>query len=337
MASYEDSIAKQVAAHFVRRRSPSWSEADEAALQAWLGADSAHAASWLEYERLWTELEHAKADPRVLGMRAQAQSRERRLGVPRGIRFTALGMAAVLLVGIALWVGLTHFRAGAEGGRIFATGVGQKLEIVLADGSHVTLDTATKLRVEYSSRVRRITLESGQAYFEVAKNTAWPFVVAADGREVLATGTAFNVWVWPDRLQVVLVEGRVRVSREPTQILTDASAPIYLQPGSRLTVKGGDAMRIEHVNTDDVTSWRSGRLVFEGEHLGDAVAEMNRYWRQRIVITSPALADRKITAVFATSTSAAGIARTLQAYGFARVIKKSTATIYLGPPVVDRR
>ncbi len=290
-----------------------------------------------EYERLWAALEHAKADPRVLGMRAQAQNRERRLRVPRGIRFTALGMAAVLLVGIALWVGLTHFRARAEGGRIFTTEHRAKI----GDRACRRQPCDARYRNEgaggYSSRARRITLESGQAYFEVAKNTAWPFVVAADGREVLATGTAFNVWVRPDRLQVVLVEGRVRVSRESTRILTDASAPIYLQPGSRLTVKGGGAMRTEHVNTDDVTSWRSGRLVFEGEHLGDAVAEMNRYWGQRIVITSPALADRKITAVFATSTSAAGIARTLQAYGFARVIKKSTATIYLGPPVVDRR
>jgi transmembrane sensor len=335
MTRHQDTIAKQAAAHFARRRSASWSKSDEEAVQAWLREDPAHAAAWLEYEHLWTALESAKADPRVLAMRAEARGRAssgaRTPGALR-IRLTVVGLAATVLVGLALWAGLTHFRSGAVAGRIFTTGIGQRSEIVLADGSHVTLDTATTLRVDYSSAARLIVLERGQAYFEVAKNAAWPFVVAADDREVLATGTAFNVWKRPGGLQVVLVEGQVRVSRESTRSRADSAAPIYLRPGNMLTVGEGGATHVEQVNTDNAISWRSGRLVFEGERLGDAVAALNRYWRQRIVITDPALADRKITAVFATSTGAAGIARTLQTYGLARVVKNSPAAIYLAPP-----
>lgn len=330
MARKGNLIAKQAAAQFARRRSAAWSQADEAALQEWLRADSANTAAWLEYERLWAALEYAKADLRVQGMRAQAAGRRRSLEMPRGIRFAAVGLAAVVLAGFALWLGSTHFRAVA--GQNFATGVGRRSQIVLADGSEVTLDTATALRVEYSSRLRLIILERGQAYFQVAKNAGWPFVVAADGREVLATGTAFNVWRRADRLQVVLVEGRVRVSRDVAPGRAGSSVPVYLTPGSMLTATGDGPVRIEQVDAQHATSWRTGRLVFEGERLGDAVADMNRYWRQHLVLTDEALADRKITAVFATSTSAASIARTLQTYGLARVVKKSPSAIYLAPP-----
>ncbi|HEX4268570.1 MAG TPA: FecR domain-containing protein [Steroidobacteraceae bacterium] len=323
----DDTIVRQAAAHFARQRAGSRSKADEAAFVAWLRADPAHAAAWLEYERLWGLLEGIRADQRVLDMREKARRRRRGLGSPGRVGFAVIGVAAAMLAGFAFWLGMAPVREVPVAGRIFATGVGQRSHIVLVDGSHVMLDTATVLRVDYSTRARLLILERGQAYFQVAKDRAWPFVVTAGGKEVLATGTVFNVSVRPHGMQVVLVEGRVRVSPDSTR--DSAFTPVYLEPGSMLTVRDHGAIRIERVNAERATSWRTGRLVFEGERLGDVLAEMNRYWRQRIIITDTALADRKITAVFATSTSAQSLARTLQAYGLARVIKKSPAAIYL--------
>jgi transmembrane sensor len=103
----------------------------------------------------------------------------------------------------------------------YFTGVGEQRMALLADGTRMSLNTATRVRVELGPAQRTVRLEGGEALFEVAKDTNRPFVVRAGGSEVVAVGTVFSVRMTPeearvgDALAVTLIEGRLTVRPAP--------------------------------------------------------------------------------------------------------------------------
>ena len=74
----------------------------------------------------------------------------------------------------------------------------------LHDGSIVELNKGAQISIRYSGDERRVDLLSGEAYFEVAKNPDRPFIVSARGIDVKAVGTAFNVRLHNDSLEVLV-------------------------------------------------------------------------------------------------------------------------------------
>src|SRR5262249_22620731 len=132
---------------------------------------------------------------------------------------------------------------------------------------------------------RRIDLEHGQAYFQVAKDRSRPFIVMAAGKSVRATGTAFDVRAEPGRFEGTLIEGRVKVE---DQLTTGAERAVAdMRPGWRLEVGGDARWRLDAVNLDRQTSWHDGMLSFSNEPVSKAAAEMNRYSARKIVFRGP--------------------------------------------------
>lgn len=160
--------------------------------------------------------------------------------------------------------------AGAE--QTFRTAVGQRLALTLRDGSRVVLDTASRVRVDYAGSERRLALDEGQAWFEVAKDRTRPFVVHAGGQQVVAHGTAFDVRVMPDRTEVMLAEGRVTVTGD-----RGGGAGVAMQPNQLLVASAGGTTISRIADPGRFTSWRRGVVTFDGVPLSRAVAEMNRY------------------------------------------------------------
>jgi transmembrane sensor len=204
------------------------------------------------------------------------------------------GLAAAALV-IAVWP------AGdpMAGAAIYQTAVGEIREIVLADGSHVTLDTATTLRARLDGPVRRIALDKGAAYFAVAHDKAHPFQVALADRQVVVTGTHFTTGLRGDQARVAVLEGSVAVSRvRPGQAdaLRDAAR---LKPGDQVSYRAGAPLvREARVDPTQAAAWREHRLIFQDAALADVVAELSRYTQTRIRIADPALGRRRVTAIF---------------------------------------
>src|SRR5690606_7675607 len=128
------------------------------------------------------------------------------------------------------------------GPRTFRTGPEQTTTITLPDGSKVTLDEGTVLRADETRRERRLELVEGRAFFRVAKDASRPFVVRARGKTITALGTAFDVSLEAEQVEVTLVEGRVKVEA-PVAVPLSAAAPraalavqsTELTPGARLT------------------------------------------------------------------------------------------------------
>jgi transmembrane sensor len=274
---------------FLRSRSPGWGARETARLDAWLGADPRHRASFDEVAAAWNASGEAASAAGVQAMRAAAlAARPRSAGAGLWPR-----IAATLLIVLALsaaGVGAVRLFAPAPEVQVYRTDVGERATVMLADGSQATLNTASVLAVEYSRTRRGLRLLAGEAWFDVAKNPNRPFVVTAGAHSVTATGTSFDVRLDPDQLRVAVSEGRVLVAAGDRTPLAAVAA------GQRAEVRGGS---IVVAQAGAVTGdWRSGRLQFDAVTLAEASAEMNRYRRVPIVLDDPAAARLRISGVF---------------------------------------
>lgn len=347
-----NSAADQAAAWFARRRSGTWAEADDTAFAAWLKAEPSHPAAWASYERLWDRLDAVRDDPKILAIREAARRRAARHETLRRSGRLAAALAAGVVLGVSVWWTMHNSVTAptrpslpmaasspnpAPGlARDAATEIGERSILVLADGSKVTLNTASAVHTDFTGQERHVTLLRGEAFFDVAKDPTRPFVVSVGSRRVIAVGTAFDVRMQDRQIKVTLVEGKVRIVRAagPTAASSTSrqSVPtVDLEPGSTLVAEEDGLDQVKHVDAARATSWTTGKLVFDGERLADVVAEMNRYSHERLEIADPALNGRRVSGVFEPGSGPA-FAKALEAYGIARVTQQSATTIVLDSP-----
>jgi transmembrane sensor len=178
--------------------------------------------------------------------------------------------------------------------RLLTTGIGETKTVQLEDRSRLEIDADSRVSLEFTRNRRLVHLLHGQAYFQVAKDPARPFMVESHGRFVVATGTAFDVETMDRGLHVTLVEGHVVVRTAP-------SGPVLarLEPGDSLTTELGTPDRLEHrSNLLAILAWRTGHLMFDDVALSDAIARMGHYVHQRIDL-DPSVASLRISGVFA--------------------------------------
>lgn len=290
-----DEIDAAAASWDARLRRADAADRDRIAFQTWLLEAPEHQQA---HERLQSALFalRAQADlPELSALRDAARQRIRRQGLRRRIT-TGFALAAGLVLAVGVGLNLDH---GAEtwavlrGAKIYSTTLNERTQIVLADGSAVTLDSNTRLAARVTSSRRDLTLISGRALFHVAKDPKRPFVVRARDRTVTALGTVFDVGLSPGGLRVTLLEGRVAVR----SVRTDA--PVReLKPRQELVESDPAAAPVVRtVNLEKATSWVEGQLFFENDTLAQAADEMNRYSRLKIVV-DPAVANLRINGMF---------------------------------------
>lgn len=331
-----ESIEEVAAGWMARQRSGVMTADETRDLEAWLGADGAHREALEHVEGLWRASARLRSDPQVMALRHEAArafpaARKRRWRMPAAA-------AAALVVGVlGSWQAMSPqtaptapLAAAVWDEQVFSTGVGQRVTVTLSDGSAVTLDTDSRLRAREVGGKRRVWLDRGQAFFRVAHDPSRPFVVTAGGRTITALGTAFNVRLEGDGVEVVLTEGRVRVEG-PTPLLapvTRKPPATELTPGSQLIAAKDDEWRVAKINVDEATSWRRGQLVFVRRPLIEVVEEMNRYSEKKIVVADEALAIAPITGGFAEG-DVDGFVQALRGYGLAAVASESHETVVL--------
>ncbi len=151
-----------------------------------------------------------------------------------------------------------------------------------------------------------------------------PFVVIAGDRKITALGTAFDVRLERREVRVTLVEGKVAidqlsdpaVSESASTIESPSAAPVTrtrLEVGEQFVAPVGGTATVQGANVERITSWREGRLIFEGDRLADALAEMNRYSPTPITLGDPAIGELRVSGVFRTGQPAA-FAHALEQY-----------------------
>jgi transmembrane sensor len=291
------------------------------AFSRWMDRAPEHRAAYEAVDRVWRFAKSMAHDPRILELRHETALRLTRKASqqPRWMGWAAAATILVVLGGALLYTQRARLLHGSDGSRmagVYETAVGERLSVTLEDGSRVTLNTDSVLRPAFDAHERRVVLERGQALFEVAKDTVHPFVVETAQRRFVAVGTAFDVRIDGERVQVTMLEGTVRVERSgsvetASLFMADASnaMPVRAAPqavvatitaGEQLTVLDERQDRIQVAEPDRVTSWRRGQVIFEDSRLADAVAEINRYSSVKIELAKGTLGDLRISGAFAT-------------------------------------
>jgi transmembrane sensor len=304
-------IEERAATWLAKRESAAWGEADQAELARWLSAATAHRVAFIRLEAAWKEANRLKAlgagvpeglvpppgewqlslfvgrssdDHRVAEIpppSADTPYRQRRS------RSVLSAIAASFLLAIALGFGAYGWLQREPR---FETGVGGLEVVSLADGSIVTLNTNSEIGVEVTETERRVSLRKGEAFFEIAKDAARPFVVTVGVQRVVALGTKFAVRRddgTGEHIRVVVTEGRVRVGPADGASAEVSSAEIGAGGVARTSDAG---VLVQHASVrpiEEYLSWRSGYLVFRDTTLAHAIGEFNRYNTRQIVIADP--------------------------------------------------
>lgn len=279
----------EASAWLVRLQEGSRTPACEAAFRDWLAEDAAHATAFARVTETW-DLIPGAARSAVRPATAQSRTPSRR---PRLLAMAA--SVALLLAAGATALLMTH-------DHVYQTRLGEQRIVVLEDGTRITLNTDTRLSVDYRRDQRSIRMDHGEALFEVAKNPQRPFIVHAGGENVRALGTTFVVRSEADYLDVLLVEGRVQVSRDAApRNGTPAEAPVVLTPGERLVQRKNEtAPALDHPPVDEMTAWRYGEVVLDDTTLAEAAARINRYSKTQVRLDDPNIGALRISGVFAT-------------------------------------
>jgi transmembrane sensor len=272
---------------------------DRAALERWL-SDPEHAKAYEDVLQIWETTRQGGERPEMLALRRtmagrvalRRRTRVRHYAAAAAIAVITVGATASYMAGLVPW----HFGRPATA-RSYATAIGQRSNIALEDGSVLTLNTDTLAKVSFGKQ-RAISLEHGEALFQVAKGDKRLFVVYAGDRRVVATGTSFNVRVEDSTIAVTLVEGHVVVDQRNSTPGSLGSKLTELRAGEKLVAAIGGTETIGAADLASTTAWTSGRHVFNNVSLGDAVAEVNRYTDTPVRLTDDSLAETRISGVY---------------------------------------
>jgi len=317
-----EQINAHAAAWLARRDAPEWSDADEAELDRWMQASFRHRVAYLRLDSVWKKSGRLKA----LGAgcapgEIPPPGQWRRSPFAEALDVTKAPPAGHTIDSHRRWPGRSRRRLALVAGALLAalacatwyvaplgskyqTPIGAVETVAINDGSRVTLNTDTAIRVALSEGERRIQLDRGEAYFEVAKDAHRPFVVHAGAVSVTAVGTQFSVRRQGSDTLVIVTEGVVRVQGYGAAASSHPQA-VTAGQSARVTEAGVLIQDEPEARAEEQLSWRTGVLVFRDTRLENAVAEFNRYNARKIVIADPALRNLRVAGSFkATSTDA---------------------------------
>lgn len=201
---------------------------------------------------------------------------------------------------MAVWLG-HDWRAGTSGGTLYTSNVGELKKITLQDGSILTMNTETELRVDYTRARRDITLMRGEVMFTVTHEASRPFGVRVGKWTALAVGTEFAVRRFNEATtDITVTEGVVQML--PPDKNVAATGP-RLTANQKATLGSDDSIELSQVSASELgaqLAWRNHLVVFSGVPLREALAEMNRYTHKPIVVSDPEVSQRRIVGVFST-------------------------------------
>lgn len=278
-----------------------FSEADGHDLEEWLAESTSHRVAFWHAKSAWQRAERLQA------LRPRDSMAEQYRETRRGWSILVRSAAAVMVIGlsgaVSLWMSRSHERT-------LATAHGEREVASLADGSKIELNTDTEVRLDVRAGQRKVELLHGEAYFQIAHDSANPFTVIAGDHRIRDLGTKFLVQKSAAELRVSLLEGKAQVESVNQR---DQRKPIVLKPGdiAMVNASGTSVSRKPLQELSDDLAWRHGGLVFHNATLAEAVAQFNRYGTVKLIVADPNASKLTINGAFRTTGAEnfAGVAR----------------------------
>lgn len=279
MSNPEDRLLRATAADwFTRLQEEGATESDFQQWQHWLKASPDHQRAFHDVERAWRLIADVKPVPWAS---VSELERDRAGFMPRWA--VAAAVLLVVCTGVLAWRMLGPSRTGG-----YETVTAEQRSVLLADGSRVTLAAKSRVTPNLAERERRIVLNFGEAFFEVAPDPRRPFTVVARGLDIRALGTAFNVRAGESGVYVGVEEGRIAVS-------TSEGRQMVLGAGEQVTLSAGGRPQRREGAPAQIATWRQGRLEYRREELSQIVEDLNRYTDRAIVLDDDSVGALRYT------------------------------------------
>lgn len=181
---------------------------------------------------------------------------------------------------------------------LYTTQIAEIREKTLRDGSVITIGAASSIRVVYSDEERRIFLTEGEAFFDVASDSGRVFTVVANGASARALGTAFDVSINGNVIDVAVLEGSVEVAVSPSAnpALSEQASRRVLAAGEKVSAARASGVgAIDTIAMKDIGAWRRGELIWVDTPVSEIVADLNRYSPNSIALDNAEASDLEYT------------------------------------------
>lgn len=283
MGAVDSRILDEAAQWLARWHASDFSEADHAALARWRSQSATHEEVWQRARQLAVQMSGLPA-----GMGMAVLDRPRSASRRQGLRVAALALAAPLLGWLA-YRGLPWHTWRAD----FRTATGETRAVTLADNSHVVLNTASAISVDFGQEARHVRQYAGEilvATSHASAHSALPFIVQTDDGQMQALGTQFIVRKHEHGTTLSVLQGAVRITPAQTT--------------QTIVVKAGEQSRFDAQQAGPITplsaqasAWTRGVLYVENMRLEDLLAELGRY-REGILQCDPAIANLRVSGTY---------------------------------------
>lgn len=266
-----------------------------ARLESWLSAHPRHRAAFLRLSLAWSRADQLATlrpsgpavDANSLG-RAARRARALRTGLHE--RRLALASAAACAIVILACLLVFLPREDSPASQIYESTRNRLASFALSDGSAVVLNTGSRLLVRYGESGRDLALVRGEAAFDVKADALRPFALQVGETKLRVLGTSFSVRMYENgRLVIAVTEGKVAIESDGV-----------LEAGDVATIDGATIFkrRLPLDVLNQKLAWTRGRLFFDGETLGVAASEFNRYNQMQLEIADARIGGLRIFGTF---------------------------------------
>jgi len=240
--------------------------------------------------------------------------------VRRMIRYAAAA-CVIVLAGIGVWWVSGRRTAGDDHGHnnVVATKNGSHSRVTLPDGTEVWLNAGSNLTYDeaFGKETREVHLV-GEAFFDVAKDAAHPFVIHTKTINIKVLGTTFNIRAYPDEpvTEASLIKGSIEIS-----LRGRPSDRIQLRPDEKIAVRNDepslyarkDSVASEHISPaimlskvayvpgDSMaveTSWVKNKLIFRDKPFDELTKDLERWYNVSFIIKNKDLPSKRFTGTF---------------------------------------
>jgi transmembrane sensor len=249
-------------------------------LKIWLAADSQNTVALFEVAQLWDKM---GALSRLSDLFPQAKAKKSK--TPSWIG--AIAASIVLALTLGFYQGY-HVLQQSPAAVVaiqasYQTGIGQSNTINLPDNSKMVLNTNSFVQIKFTPTARIIELQRGEIHIDVAHDKTRPLSVIAGGEVIQAVGTAFNVQMRDKQVELLVTDGKVLVARHKNSVISRLpKTAMAISKGEKINLDVSGQTRQDVIKVDPIEmaaslSWRKGQLIFRGESLAEAMAEIGRY------------------------------------------------------------
>lgn len=312
------SVIEKAAYYVTQLYSGEISSQDEIEFEQWLAEDKQHI---YEYQRMLKTWDTLGELPSVLDKNTETG----RLTNPVSYLFAAFKTYKLATVAVSIFLFIMSFVLfslfSEEKKSLlnrYQTLVGEQKRIVLSDGSVVTLNTNTLLETDFRDGKRKIKLEYGEAFFDIAKVANSSMMIDLGNHKITVLGTQFSVYRSVSEIKVAVVEGRVSVNevtgKDTTKLSISQSATsdtrssysdksnkkVLLVAGNALnfSTKTKKSNLVTKADIEKITDWRDGLVRFDDQPLSQVISELNRYSLRKVLIQDKEVMSLSVSGTF---------------------------------------